>query len=211
MRKFTAASLIGAAVGSVVLALPLSAQAASFGGGGFASASATGATIVVASLHRSIASTGSVSNGVVNVRLLGTPVGSPVALGVLTSRAQGNIGYSDASTSVATVLIPGVLAATAVTSSAAAACNSEGVVTTFGNSTLASLQGPVYPFVRVQAPPPNTTYSIPGGTTVVLNEQTRTINSIVVRAIHVHGPLGLDVIVGESTASVLYCAGPPLD
>src|SRR5439155_21440126 len=57
----------------------------------------------------------------------------------------------------------------------------------------------------ISAPMPNVAITLPGGISVILNEQTSTVNgnqgSITVNAIHVTGP-GIDVVVSSAESDI---------
>jgi hypothetical protein len=195
--------VLGAGVVSLAMATaPLAANADdSFG----PKATATGLRVSLLTLHQSLAATGVQTTTNKTADLLATPVGLPAAADVLHSVANAsNSANLSASTSVADVNIPGVLSASVVTGSASGLGGCDGPSVYSGTVSIDNLVvgGKPIPTNPVQ---PNTKIPLPGLITVTLNEQTKSPSGILVRAIHVTGPLGLDVIVGESGVVDAYC------
>jgi hypothetical protein len=140
---------------------------------------------------------GSQSASLLNLDLLGL-----ATVGVLEGTASGSGDSSTSSASVASVSIPIVgLSADLVKSTSTAQCNGT-APTTSGSSELVNVTVLGLP---VSAPMPNVKIVLPGGISVILDEQTSTVNgnqgSTTVNAIHVTGP-GIDIVVASAESDI---------
>jgi hypothetical protein len=140
---------------------------------------------------------GSRSASLTNVNLLGL-----VSVGLLQGTTSGSGDQSTSQASLATVSIPiAGLEADVVESQTTAQCNGA-TPSVSGSSELLNVTVLGMP---ITAPMPNVTLTLPGGISVILNEQTSSgPGSITVNAIHVTGP-GTDIVVA-SAESDITCA-----
>ena len=215
MKKSTALRVLGLIAGGSVAIIPMASPAAAYGETATASATGLRVSVGVLGISQSLSTTGLQTNNRFVTTLLATPVGLPAYADALRSEADSSFGYaSSASTRAAHVNVPGVITATLVTSNASVQCEYFGPVAsgysyltdvTIGSPTRSSSATRSSSPVPSIAPAPNTTYALPGGVTLVLNEQSYRGTRMIDRAIHVYGPSGLDVVVGESVASVDGC------
>jgi hypothetical protein len=190
---FAAAALAGATFGAAGAraATAYSGQARPL------SVSAFGASVGVGDTGPLPQTGGSQSASLLNLDVLGL-----ATVGVLEGTTSGSGDTSTSSASVASVSIPIVgLSADLVKSTSTAQCNGT-TPTTSGSSELVNVTVLGLP---VSAPMPNVKIVLPGGISVILNEQTSTVNgtqgSTTVNAIHVTGP-GIDIVVASAESDI---------
>jgi hypothetical protein len=123
-------------------------------------------------------------------------------VGLLQGTTSGSGSQSTSSASLASVSVPIVgLTADVVKSTSTAQCSGT-TPTVSGSSQLVNVQVLGLP---VSAPTPNVAIVLPGGISVILNEQTSTVNgnqgSMTVNAIHVTGP-GIDIVVASAESDI---------
>lgn len=144
------------------------------------------------------------SGGAQDASLLSGSVPGVLTANVLhaTTIAQGDRSRSEASVADLGLTVAGnTISADFLMARATATCSSvSGGADIFslvinGHSVAASGQ-------------PNQTVSLPGGATVVINEQTSGSGAITVNALHVSVPGVIDVVVSSAHADI-HCQGPP--
>jgi hypothetical protein len=140
---------------------------------------------------------GSLSSSLTNLNVLGL-----ASVGLLQGSASGSGDKSTSSASLVSVSIPiAGLSADVVKSQATAQCNGA-TPSVSGSADLVSVTILGMP---ISAPMPNVSVTLPGGISVILNEQTSSTSggtgSMTVNAIHVTGP-GTDIVVAGAEADV---------
>jgi hypothetical protein len=140
---------------------------------------------------------GSRSASLTNVNLLGL-----ASVGLLQGSTSGSGDQSTSSASLVSVSIPiAGLSADVVKSQASAQCNGA-TATTSGSSDLVNVTILGMP---ISAPMPNVAVTLPGGISVILNEQTSSTSggkgTMTVNAIHVVGP-GTDIVVAGAESDI---------
>jgi hypothetical protein len=177
------------------------AQATTFSGQAVAlRANAVGIALSLSDTGPLPASGGNLKTSLASVNVLGL-----VSADVLSSATSGSGASSQSQSSVANVnLLGGLVTADLVKSNSSASC-SGGQAAVTGNSELVGLVVAGQPVVTVN---PNAAISLPGGISVVVNEQTSSpsgnTGAITVNALHVTGP-GIDIVVA-SAHSDITCA-----
>ena len=161
------------------------------------SVSAFGASVSVGDTGPLPASGGSQSASLVNLNVLGL-----ATIGLLQGTTSASGSQSTSSASLASVSVPIVgLTADVVKSTSTAQCSGT-TPSVSGSSTLVNVTLLGLP---ISAPVPNVKIVLPGGISVILNEQTSTVNgnqgSITVNAIHVTGP-GIDIVVASAESDI---------
>lgn len=140
---------------------------------------------------------GSQTASLTNLNVLGL-----VTVGLLQGSTSGSGDQSTSAASLVSVSVPIIgLSADVVKSTSTAQCNGT-TPTVTGSSQLVNVTLLGLP---ISAPTPNVAITLPGGISVMLNEQTSTVNgnqgSITVNAIHVTGP-GIDIVVASAESDI---------
>jgi hypothetical protein len=161
------------------------------------SVSAFGAGIGVGDAGALPSSGGSQSASLTNLNVLGL-----ATVGLLQGTTSGSGDQSASSASLASVSVSIVgLTADLVKSQATAQCSG----TTPSVSGSSQLVNVTLLGLPVSAPTPNVAIRLPGGISVLLNEQTSSVNgnqgSMTVNAIHVAGP-GIDIVVASAESDI---------
>jgi hypothetical protein len=183
---------------AAIAASAASAQATSYSGHARPlSISAFGVAASVGDPGELPSSGGSKSGGLVDLDVLGL-----VHVGVLQGSVSGSGDTSTTQASLATVSIPLVgLQADVIKSQATAECNG----TTPVLSGSAQLVNVTVLGMPIGLPMPNLSVTLPGGISVILNEQTSSTSggqgSMTVNALHVTGP-GTDIVLASSEADI---------
>src|SRR6266481_430871 len=162
-------------------------------------ASAAGISLAVSDTGPLPASGGNLKTSVGSVSVLGL-----VSADVLSSATSGSGTSSQSQASIANVsLLGGLVAADLVKSNSSATCSSGQAVT--GNSELVGLVVAGQPVLVAN---PNVAISLPGGISIIVNEQTSSpsgnTGAMTVNALHLTGP-SIDIIVA-SAHSDITCA-----
>ena len=201
MRTFASSRFgVAAAVVAATLAFGASTANAATSYSGHArplSVSAFGASVSIGDTGQLPKGGGSQSAGLLNLNLLGF-----ATVGVLQGTTSGSGDTSTSTASLASVSVPIVgLSADLVKSQSTAQCNG----TTPSVSGSSELVNVTILGLPVSAPVPNVSIVLPGGISVILNEQTSSVNgnqgSMTVNAIHVTGP-GIDVVVASAESDI---------
>jgi hypothetical protein len=161
------------------------------------SVSAFGASVSVGDTGTLPTSGGSQSAALLNLNVLGL-----ATVGLLQGTTSGSGDQSTSSASLVSLSVPIVgLTADVVKSSSTAQCSG----TTPSVSGSSELLNVTLLGLPISAPMPNVAIALPGGISVILNEQTSTVNgnqgSITVNAIHVTGP-GIDIVVASAESDI---------
>jgi hypothetical protein len=161
------------------------------------SVSALGASVSVGDTGALPTSGGSRSASLLNLNVLGF-----ATIGLLQGTTSGSGSQSTSAASLASVSVPIVgLTADVVKSTSTAQCSGT-TPSVSGGSQLVNVQVLGLP---ISAPTPNVAIVLPGGISVILNEQTSTVNgnqgSMTVNAIHVTGP-GIDIVVASAESDI---------
>jgi hypothetical protein len=170
------------------------AQATTFSGQAVAvRASAVGIALSLSDTGPLPAAGGNLKTSLVSTNVLGL-----VSADVLSSTTSGSGATSQSQSSAANVnLLGGLVAADLVKSNSNATC-SGGQSAVTGNSELVGLVVAGQPVVNVN---PNVALSLPGGISVIVNEQTSSpsgnTGAITVNALHVTGP-SVDIVVASA-------------
>ena len=140
---------------------------------------------------------GSRTASLTNLNVLGL-----VTVGLLQGSTSGSGDQSTSAASLVSVSVPTIgLSADVVKSTSTAQCNGTTPAVT-GSSQLVNVTLLGLP---VSAPTPNVAITLPGGISVVLNEQTSKVNgnhgSVTVNAIHVTGP-GIDIVIASAESDI---------
>jgi hypothetical protein len=162
--------------------------------------SAFGAAASIGDTGELPSSGGSKSAALLNLNLLGL-----ASVGALEGTTSGSGDQATSAASLVSVSLPIVgLTVDIVKSQTTASCSG----TTPSVSGSADLVNIAVLGMPITVPMPNVSLTVPGGFSVVLNEQTSSTSgsqgSITVNAIHVTGP-GIDIVVG-SAESDINCA-----
>ena len=119
----------------------------------------------------------------------------------LSSSPSGSGSSSQSQSTLADVnLLSGLVAATVVKSNSSATC-SGGTASVSGNAQLVGL---TVAGQSILVSNPNLSISLPGGISVIINQQTSSgenAGSITVNALHVTGP-SLDIVVGSAQSDI---------
>jgi hypothetical protein len=205
-RRLRSRIVMGVVAVVALSPLPGFAQATStFSGEAVAlKASAVGISVALSDTGALPASGGNLKTSLASVNLLGL-----VSADVLSSSTSGSGSSSQSQSSVADVsLLGGLVAADAVQSNSGATCSS-GQAATTGSSELVGLVVAGQPIVTVN---PNLAISLPGGLSVIIDEQTSSsggstgssggnTGSITVNALHVTGP-SVDIVVASARSGI---------
>src|SRR5437016_4216418 len=160
-------------------------------------ASAVGISLALSDTGALPASGGNRKTSVGSVSVLGL-----VSADVLSSATSGSGTSSQSQASIANVsLLGGLVAADLVKSNSSATC-SNGQAAVTGNSQLVDLVAAGQP---VLASNPNLAISLPGGISVIVNEQTSSpsgnTGAMTVNALHVKGP-SVDIVVASAHSDI---------
>ncbi len=162
-------------------------------------ASAVGLRLALSDTGPLPASGGNLKTSLASVNVLGL-----VSADVLSSVTSGSGTSSQSQSSVQNLsLLGGLVAADLVKSNSSATCNGQAAVT--GNSELVGLVVAGQPVLVAN---PNVAISLPGGISIIVNEQTSSpsgnTGAMTVNALHLTGP-SIDIIVA-SAHSDITCA-----
>jgi hypothetical protein len=178
-----------------------SAQATSYSGRARPlSVSAVGVGVAIGDTGPLPSTGGSKSASLTSLNLLGL-----VSVGLLEGKTSGSGDQATSQASLVTVAIPiAGVEADVVKSQTTAQCDGA-TPSVSGSSDLVNVTVLGFP---IAAPMPNVRITVPGGISVILNEQVSTTSgntgSMTVNAIHVIGP-GVDIVVA-SAESDITCA-----
>jgi hypothetical protein len=188
------------ALAAAISASAAPAQATSFSGHARPlSVSAFGLAANIGDTGPLPASGGSQSASLTNLNVLGL-----VSVGLLQGTTSGSGDEATSQASLVSVSVASLLTADVIKSQTTATCDGT-TPSVSGSSDLVNVTVLGLP---VAAPMPNVSLVVPGGISVVLNEQIRSTSgsqgSITVNAVHVTGP-GLDIVIA-SAESDINCA-----
>lgn len=193
-------SMIATALTALLVFSPAAsfAQATTFSGQAIGlKANAIGVSLDVADTGALPSSGGNLSTSVASVNVAG--IASADALKSTTS-GSGTTSQSQ-STLLDVNLLNGLVTATAVKSNSSATCSG----TTASTSGNAELVGLTVAGQSILVSNPNLSISLPGGISVIINEQTSssggTSGSMTVNALHVTGP-SLDIVVASAHSDI---------
>ena len=192
-----AALVFVVAVGAATVGVA-SAQATTYSGHARPlSVTAFGAGVAIGDTGELPSTGGSQSASLTNLNVLGL-----ATVGLLQGTTSGSGTQSTSQASLLTVSIPIVgLTADVLKSSSTAQCNGT-TPSVSGSSELVNVTVLGLP---ISAPTPNVAITLPGGISVMLNEQTSSVSgtkgSITVNAIHVTGP-GIDIVVSSAQSDI---------
>ena len=190
--------IVAAALAAVTVGVSSASAATSFSGQARPlSVSAFGASVNIGNTGALPSSGGSQSASLTNLNVLGL-----VSVGLLQGTTSGSGSQSTSSASLVTVSIPIIgLTADVVKSTSTAQCSG----TTPSVSGTSELLNVTLLGLPISAPMPNVAITLPGGISVMLNEQTSSVSgnqgSITVNAIHVTGP-GIDIVVSSAESDI---------
>jgi hypothetical protein len=193
-------SIIAICLAALVAASPAIgfAQATTFSGQAVAvRANAVGIALSLSGTGPLPAGGGNLKTSVASVNLLGL-----VSADVLSSATSGSGASSQSQSSAADVnLLGGLVAADLVKSNSNATCGG-GQAAVTGNSELVGLVVAGQPVVNLN---PNVALSLPGGISVIVNEQTSSpsgnTGAITVNALHVTGP-SVEIVVASAHSDI---------
>jgi hypothetical protein len=160
-------------------------------------ASAVGLALALSDTGPLPASGGNLKTSLASVNVLGL-----VSADVLSSATSGSGTSSQSQSSVANLsLLGGLVAADLVKSNSSATCSS-GQAAVTGSSELLGLVVAGQPVLAVN---PNVAISLPGGISVIVNEQTSSpsgnTGAMTVNALHVTGP-SIDIVVASAHSNI---------
>jgi hypothetical protein len=160
-------------------------------------ASAVGLALALSDTGSLPASGGNLKTSLASVNVLGL-----VSADVLSSATSGSGTSSQSQSSVANLsLLGGLVAADLVKSNSGATC-SNGQASVTGSSELVGLVVAGQPVLAVN---PNVAISLPGGISVIVNEQTSSpsgnTGAMTVNALHVTGP-SVDIVVASAHSDI---------
>jgi hypothetical protein len=160
-------------------------------------ASAVGLALALSDTGPLPASGGNLKTSLASVNVLGL-----VSADVLSSATSGSGTSSQSQSSVANLsLLGGLIAADLVKSNSSATC-SNGQAAVTGSSELVGLVVAGQPVLTVN---PNVAISLPGGISVIVNEQTSSpsgnTGTMTVNALHVTGP-SIDIVVASAHSDI---------
>jgi hypothetical protein len=189
--------LVAAVVASVTVGVADANAATSFSGRARPLSVSAIATVSIGDTGALPSTGGSKSAALLDLNLLGF-----ASVGLLKGTTSGSGDESTSSATLVSVSLPIVgLSADVVKSTSTATCSGT-TPSVSGTSDLVSVTVLGMP---ISAPMPNVSIVLPGGISVILNEQTSTVNgnqgSITVNAIHVTGP-GIDVVVASAESDI---------
>jgi hypothetical protein len=161
------------------------------------SVSAFGAGVSIGDTGPLPATGGSQSASLLNLNVLGL-----ATVGLLQGSTSGSGDQSTSSASLVSVSLPIIgLTADVVKSQSTATCSG----TTPSVSGSSELVNVTLLGLPISAPMPNVAITLPGGISVLLNEQTSSVSgnqgSMTVNAIHVTGP-GIDIVVASAESDI---------
>jgi len=198
-RQSSSRIVIGVVAALAFGPLPARAQAATTFSGEAAAvrASAVGISLNLSDTGPLPSTGGNLKTSLASVNVLGL-----VTADVLSSSTSGSGSSSQSQSSVVSVnLLGGLIAADVVKSNSSATCSGTTASTT-GSSELVNLVVAGTPVVVVN---PNLALSLPGGISVIVNQQTSSAGgnsgSITVNALHVTGP-SIDLIVASAQSGI---------
>jgi hypothetical protein len=159
--------------------------------------SAVGLALALSDTGPLPSSGGNLKTSLASVNVLGL-----VSADVLSGAASGSGSSSQSQASVANLsLLGGLIAADVVTANSSATC-SGGQAAVAGNSELVGLIVAGQPVVAVN---PNLAISLPGGISVIINEQSSSpggnTGAMTVNALHVTGP-AIDIVVASANSGI---------
>lgn len=173
-------------------------KATTFSGGAVAlKANALGVSLALADTGPLPSNGGNMSTSVASVNVAGI-----ASANSLRSATSGSGSSSQSQSTLQDVnLLNGLVAASAVTSGASATCRN-GQASVSGNAQLVGL---TVAGQSILVSNPNLSMSLPGGISVVINQQTSSsggnAGSITVNALHVTGP-GIDIVVAFAQSGI---------
>jgi hypothetical protein len=161
------------------------------------SVSAFGAGVSIGDTGPLPSTGGSQSASLLDLNVLGL-----ATVGLLQGSTSGSGDQSTSSASLVSVSVPIIgLTADVVKSQSTAQCSG----TTPSVSGSSELVNVTLLGLPISAPMPNVAITLPGGISVLLNEQTSSVSgnqgSITVNAIHVTGP-GIDIVVASAESDI---------
>jgi len=161
-------------------------------------ASALGISLTLSDTGALPSSGGNLSTSLASLNVLGL-----ASADALKSTTSGSGTSSHSQSSVASLsLLGGLVTADVVKSNSSATC-SNGQAAVTGNAELVGL---VAAGQSVLVSNPNLAISLPGGISLIVNEQTSspsgTAGSITVNALHVKGP-SIDIVVGSAQSGII--------
>ena len=174
------------------------AQAATFSGEAVGlRASVVGVSLAASDTGALPSSGGSLSTSVASVNVAGI-----ASADLLKSSTSGSGSSSQSQSTLADLnLLNGLVTATAVQSNSSASCSS-GQATTSGSAELVGL---TVAGQSILTSNPNLSISLPGGISVIVNEQTSSSGegsgSMTVNALHVTGP-SIDIVVSSAHSDI---------
>ncbi|HEX4583267.1 MAG TPA: choice-of-anchor P family protein [Burkholderiaceae bacterium] len=183
---------------STLALAPITSSAATFSGEAAAlKANALGISLALADTGALPSTGGNLNTSVASVKLLGL-----VSADTLRSTASGSGTSSQSQSELQSVsLLNGLVAADVVKSNSSATCSGSTAAVS-GNSEIVGL---VVAGQSVLVSSPNVALSLPGGISVIVNQQTSSpsgnTGSMTVNALHVTGP-GIDVVVGSANSDI---------
>jgi hypothetical protein len=194
---FVAVIIAAAFTGATVGVADANAATAFSGHARPLSVSAFGASVSVGDTGPLPSSGGSQSASLLNLNVLGL-----ATIGLLQGTTSGSGNQSTSQASLVSVSVPIVgLTADVVKSQSTAQCSG----TTPSVSGSSELVNVTLLGLPISAPMPNVAIVLPGGISVILNEQISTVSgsqgSITVNAIHVTGP-GIDIVVASAESDI---------
>jgi hypothetical protein len=190
--------LVAAVVAAVTVGAGNAAAATSYSGHARPlSVTALGAAVNIGDTGELPSTGGSQSASLTNLNVLGF-----VTVGLLQGTTSGSGDQATSSSSLVSVGVPIIgLTADVVKSTSTATCNGT-TPSVSGSSQLVNVTVLGLP---ISAPTPNVSIVLPGGVSVILNEQTSSVSgntgSMTVNAIHVTGP-GINIIVAGAESDI---------
>ena len=197
-KKNSAITICLVAILTLSPAFSFAQAATTFGGEAVAlRASAVGISLALADTGALPSSGGSLSTSLASLNVLGL-----ASADALKSTTSGSGTSSQSQSSVADLsLLGGLVAAEVVKSNSSATCSS-GQATVTGNAEVVGL---VAAGQSVLVSNPNLAISLPGGISLIVNEQTVSpsgnTGSITVNALHVKGP-SIDIVVASAQSGI---------
>ncbi len=160
-------------------------------------ATALGISITLADTGALPSTGGSITRNLANVNVAGLATAS-----ALHSETSGSGNSSQSSTHVANLSALGLVSARGISTSSTATCNGS-TASTSGDSHFAMLTVAGQQIVDAN---PNLAISLPGGISVIVNEQTSSGDGqgtaqTTVNALHITAP-GVDIVVGSSHSDI---------
>jgi hypothetical protein len=161
-------------------------------------ATAVGISVALADTGALPSSGGNISRSLAGINVLGF-----LSARALESSTSGSGNSSQSESTLSRIrLLSSLIDATAVRSQTSATCNGS-TATTTGSADLVNLVIAGQPIVASDA---NTAISLPGGISVILNEQTSSSGgnaaAITVNALHIIAP-GVDIVLGSSHSDII--------